>query len=149
MKHLDDKVAEIFNGDELEQLKTTYRLWRVKRPGSRVNLTQLWKRHNVGIKKYYAVTALLGGADAVHDYLGKLPELDQLNSLLEDAIEEQRKNLNSMSSKERNELIKMLLDFRMPKEKSDVAIHLNMDRFLAEHDKKLIDAEMYDDDQYE
>lgn len=146
MHHLTEPLTKIIPSDKLDELCLDYKTTHLK-SGKKPNLLKLFKKHRLSLSKYQKVVAILGGGEALHSYLAHTMKTDALLQLLEDTIEYQRKDLVNMSSRDRNDLIKMLLEYRNPPESAqqNTQVNINIDSFLREREVKAIDVAMDDE----
>lgn len=133
MTDYPEQLTKIVPSDQLDMLSQAYKIEKLKNPSKKVSITKLFTKYRVGRRKQDKLTAVLGGIDRMHDFLARIvdPETENMTRLLNETIEAQRNDLPSMAPKDRNDLLKLLLEFSKIDEKSPhTEINFNMDQFL-------------------
>lgn len=134
---INEQIAKIVSKEELEDLAQIYKLRLLKNPNKSINLIKLCESRGIGRRKYDKVIALLGGADHLHKYLSQTITLveDNIQNLLNEAIKTQHESLSSMSTRDRNDLIKTLISVSAP---ANPVVNVNIDSFMR--DQEIVDV---------
>ena len=140
MLETNEKILAIVHKDELENFIMSYKLEMVKTGKPKPSLRALCKKTKFGRRKLDKLIAVFGSANGLHQYLARNidPEKGNLFQVLDEAVEEQRKALPDMSAKDRNDLIKILVELHKA-DKEQPQVSVNIDSFLKK-DAEVIDV---------